>query len=140
MNPPTSDLLSDIARNGPPMFFRAPSVPVTFLFDQGLAAEETFPLDEFARLSQQVLAEDGGRALEYTSFAPNEHTRPPNSCRATARTRVSSDTRACVSRSRRGSRPRTAVLTWGPTTSSFARDPSTPSRWASTPSSTTAMA
>jgi 2-aminoadipate transaminase len=70
-----SELFSDIARSGPPLFFPDPPVAVTFNFDQGIAAEETFPLEEFDDLARQVIAEDGGRALEYISFGYDERTR-----------------------------------------------------------------
>lgn len=70
LNP--TDLFSDIARSGPPLFFPDPPVPVTFNFDQGIAAEETFPMEEFSKLSQEVLDEEGARALEYISFGYDE--------------------------------------------------------------------
>ena len=63
-----STLTSDLAQNGLPMFFPDPPAPVTFNFDQGLAAEETFPLDEFRTLATEILDRDGPRALEYISF------------------------------------------------------------------------
>lgn len=63
-----STLTSDLAQNGLPMFFPDPPAPVTFNFDQGLAAEETFPLDEFRSLATEILDRDGPRALEYISF------------------------------------------------------------------------
>lgn len=56
------------AADGPPLFFPDPTVPVTFNFDQGLAAEETFPLDDLQALAVEVLQRDGARALEYISF------------------------------------------------------------------------
>jgi 2-aminoadipate transaminase len=61
-------LTSELAANGPPLFFPDPTVPVTFNFDQGLAAEETFPLEDFKALATEVLDRDGARALEYISF------------------------------------------------------------------------
>jgi len=61
-------LTSELAAGGPPLFFPDPTVPVTFNFDQGLAAEETFPLDDFKALATEVLDRDGARALEYISF------------------------------------------------------------------------
>src|SRR5436853_133400 len=51
-----------------------PPVPVTFNFDQGIAAEETFPMEELEELTHQVLHEDGARALEYISFGYDEGT------------------------------------------------------------------
>jgi len=62
------DYYSDIARSGPPLFFPDPPVPVTFNFDQGLPAEETFPIDDILRLHEEVLDRDKGRALEYITF------------------------------------------------------------------------
>jgi 2-aminoadipate transaminase len=74
MTPDTSKLFSDLASYGLPKFFPSPAIPVSFNFDQGLAAEETFPIEEFQALSGEVLTEDRGRALEYTSLGPNERT------------------------------------------------------------------
>ncbi|HEX7095256.1 MAG TPA: PLP-dependent aminotransferase family protein [Acidimicrobiales bacterium] len=61
-------LYSDIAGAGAPLFFPDPPAPVTFNFDQGIAAEETFPIDELKALACEVLDRDSGRALEYISF------------------------------------------------------------------------
>lgn len=63
-----STLLSEQARSGPPLFFPDPTTRVTFNFDQGVTAEETFPIEDFKRLAVEVLEEDQGRALEYISF------------------------------------------------------------------------
>jgi 2-aminoadipate transaminase len=62
------NLLSDIARSGPPLFFPDPESTITFNFDQGVAAEETFPMDELKALAAEILDRDGPRALEYISF------------------------------------------------------------------------
>ena len=61
-------LYSDLALNGPPLFFPDASRKITFNFDQGIAAEETFPIDDLQQLASEVLERDGGRALEYISF------------------------------------------------------------------------
>ena len=61
-------LYSDLALNGPPLFFPDAARTITFNFDQGIAAEETFPLDDLQALAGEVLERDGGRALEYISF------------------------------------------------------------------------
>jgi 2-aminoadipate transaminase len=58
-------LYSDNARKGAPIFFGSAPVPVTYNFDQGLAAAETFPLRELAELARKVLERDGSKALEY---------------------------------------------------------------------------
>jgi 2-aminoadipate transaminase len=58
-------LYSENARKGAPIFFGSAPVPVTYNFDQGLAAAETFPLKELAELAAKVLERDGSRALEY---------------------------------------------------------------------------
>jgi 2-aminoadipate transaminase len=63
---------SDLASSGPPLFFPDPKVPVTFNFDQGVPAEETFPLEELRRLHEDVLRRDKGRALEYISMGFDE--------------------------------------------------------------------
>ncbi|QKT10157.1 MULTISPECIES: aminotransferase-like domain-containing protein [unclassified Rhodococcus (in: high G+C Gram-positive bacteria)] len=61
-------LLSDLAQGGPALFFPDPPTAVTFNFDQGIAAEETFPIEDFKELMGDVLDRDGGLALEYISF------------------------------------------------------------------------
>lgn len=68
---PTS-LYSDLAQDGPPLFFPDPPTPVTFNLDQGIPDEATFPLEDFKRLAVSVLERDGGRALEYISFGYDE--------------------------------------------------------------------
>jgi 2-aminoadipate transaminase len=67
-----SSVVSDIARSGPPLFFPDPPVPVTFNFDQGVPAEETFPIDDFLELHEEVIRRDHGRALEYISMGWDE--------------------------------------------------------------------
>jgi 2-aminoadipate transaminase len=67
-----STFFSQLTVKGPTSFFPPSEIPVTFNFDQGLAAEETFPIDDFRTLAAQVLDEEGGRALEYTALGPNE--------------------------------------------------------------------
>ena len=61
-------LFSELALNGPPLFFPDADSTITFNFDQGLAAEETFPLQELQDLAGEILDRDGGRALEYITF------------------------------------------------------------------------
>lgn len=61
-------LRSDLAKSGPPLFFPDPPAEVTFNFDQGIASEETFPIEDFKQIAVDVLERDGGRALEYISF------------------------------------------------------------------------
>lgn len=68
MDVDVTSLYSDLAKDGPPLFFPDPAVPVSFNLDQGIAAEETFPLEDLKRLASQILDRDGGRALEYISF------------------------------------------------------------------------
>ena len=65
-------VLSDIARSGPPLFFPDPPNPVTFNFDQGVPAEETFPIDELLELHAEVVRRDQGRAFEYISLGWDE--------------------------------------------------------------------
>ncbi|RNL61303.1 PLP-dependent aminotransferase family protein [Nocardioides marmoriginsengisoli] len=60
--------VSELAAGGPALFFPDPPAPVTFNFDQGLAAEETFPLEDFKTLMSDVIDRDGGLALEYISM------------------------------------------------------------------------
>jgi 2-aminoadipate transaminase len=63
-----TEFFSDIAQSGPPLFFPDPPVPVTFNFDQGIPAEETFPLADLRALHEEILARDEGRAMEYISM------------------------------------------------------------------------
>ena len=63
-----ASLYSDLAQSGPPLFFPDPPAPVTFNLDQGIPAEETFPVEDLKRLAGQILDTDGPRALEYISF------------------------------------------------------------------------
>ena len=48
-------LYSRLAANGPPLFFPDPPSPVTFNLDQGIPAEETFPVEDLKRLAGQIL-------------------------------------------------------------------------------------
>ena len=68
MTSQAQSLFSDLTRSVPPFSWPTPPVPVTFNFDQGLPAEETFPLGDLKRLAVEVLERDEGRALEYISF------------------------------------------------------------------------
>lgn len=67
-----SKYLSDIAQSGPPLFFPDPTAQVTFNFDQGIPAEETFPLADLRRLHEEILERDEGRAMEYISMGFDE--------------------------------------------------------------------
>lgn len=58
-------LRSDVAGNGPPLFFPDPETPAIFNFDQGLAAPETFPHEDLTRLAKLVLERDGAKVLDY---------------------------------------------------------------------------
>ena len=65
MSADLTSLYTDVARFGAPIFFPLPTAPIFYNFDMGLAAEETFPLEDFQRLSREVVARDGGGALQY---------------------------------------------------------------------------
>jgi 2-aminoadipate transaminase len=67
-----TSLYSDLAQDGPPLFFPDPAAPVTFNLDQGIPDEATFPIGDLKRLAVEVLDRDGGRALEYISFGYDE--------------------------------------------------------------------
>ncbi|OCC25487.1 hypothetical protein MB02_02285 [Croceicoccus estronivorus] len=58
-------LHSQLAQDGPPLFFPDPEVPAVFNFDQGLAAPETFPREDLLRIARLVLDRDGADALDY---------------------------------------------------------------------------
>jgi 2-aminoadipate transaminase len=68
----TGKYLSDIALSGPPLFFPDPTGRVTFNLDQGIPAEETFPLEDLKRLHEEILERDEGRAMEYISMGFDE--------------------------------------------------------------------
>ena len=65
MSADLKSLYTDAARFGLPIFFPLPKSEVFYNFDMGLAAEETFPLEDFKRLSKEVVARDGGGAFQY---------------------------------------------------------------------------
>ena len=69
-------LFSKAARNGPPTPGGKPMQhadrPIAYNFDSGLAAEETFPIDDFARIGTEVIARDGAAAFEYGNSDYNE--------------------------------------------------------------------
>ena len=69
-------LFSKAARNGPPTPGGKPMQhadrPIAYNFDSGLAAEETFPIDDFARIGAEVIAHDGAEAFEYGNSDYNE--------------------------------------------------------------------
>src|SRR5947209_1630217 len=67
-----TDLYSDLARDllvaGPAVPDMGPRNPIHFRFDGGLAAPESFPLDDLLVCAQRVLDRDGARALEYYDY------------------------------------------------------------------------
>lgn len=50
---------------GPALFFPDPEVPAVFNFDQGLAAPETYPVEDLTRLAKKVLENGGPAVLDY---------------------------------------------------------------------------
>lgn len=58
-------LLAARAGGGEPFIFPGPEVPIVFNFDQGLAAPETFPVQDLMALSQGMFERDGSAALDY---------------------------------------------------------------------------
>lgn len=69
-------LFSKAARSGPPTPGGKPMKhadrPIAYNFDSGLAAEETFPIDDFARIGAEIIARDGAEAFEYGNTDYNE--------------------------------------------------------------------
>ncbi len=68
-------LFSQAARKGPPNPGGKPKeadVPIVYNFDTGVAAQETFPADELARIGAEVIARDGAEAFEYGNTDYNE--------------------------------------------------------------------
>lgn len=58
-------LLATRAGGGDPFIFPGPETPIVFNFDQGLAAPETFPIQDLIRLSDAMLNRDGSDVLDY---------------------------------------------------------------------------
>jgi len=58
-------LFADEVRKRPLIPFGGQGLPIRYDFDQGLPANETFPLAELAELARRTLAEDTAHALEY---------------------------------------------------------------------------
>ncbi|MAT92796.1 MAG: hypothetical protein CME59_09355 [Halioglobus sp.] len=58
-------LLATRAGDGKPFIFPGPDQPITFNFDQGLASTETFPMEDMARLTQELFQNDGSDVLDY---------------------------------------------------------------------------
>ena len=69
-------LFSKIARNGPPTPGGKPMQhadrPIVYNFDTGVAAQETFPAADLARIGAEVIARDGAEAFEYGNTDYNE--------------------------------------------------------------------
>ncbi len=62
-------LYTKAARLGKPVFFSLPDTPVIYNFDQGLAAQETFPLEDIKRIHEEVVSRDGGGLFQYGDMA-----------------------------------------------------------------------
>ncbi|MBO6902100.1 MAG: PLP-dependent aminotransferase family protein [Rhizobiaceae bacterium] len=62
---PAAQLRAKASNTGPSLFFPDPEVPAVFNFDQGLAAPETFPIDDLVRLAREVLDDSGPSVLDY---------------------------------------------------------------------------
>ncbi|MDI6028911.1 PLP-dependent aminotransferase family protein [Corticibacterium sp. UT-5YL-CI-8] len=62
---PVDHLRAQAAHSGPPLFFPDPEIPAIYNFDQGLAAPETYPVADLARLARKVLDEGGPEVLDY---------------------------------------------------------------------------
>jgi 2-aminoadipate transaminase len=67
-----SHLFSDNVLTGPRVSEVLVPPNMTFNFDQGVPAEETFPIADLAELHAEILRRDGPRALEYVSFDYDE--------------------------------------------------------------------
>ena len=68
-------LFSSAARKGPPNPGGKPKdggPPIVYNFDTGVAAQETFPADDLARIGAEVIARDGAEAFEYGTTDYNE--------------------------------------------------------------------
>lgn len=68
------ELYSKVAKSGPPTPGGKPlqhgsETVVTYNFDQGLAAAETFPLADFVSIAKRIVARDGPTVLEYKDRA-----------------------------------------------------------------------
>lgn len=58
-------LRAKASNTGPALFFPDPEVPAIYNFDQGLAAPETYPVADLARLAKKVLDTGGPTVLDY---------------------------------------------------------------------------
>jgi len=58
-------LRAKAANTGPALFFPDPEVPAIYNFDQGLAAPETYPVEDLTRLAKKVLDSAGPSVLDY---------------------------------------------------------------------------
>ncbi len=68
-------LFSSAARKGPPNPGGKPKdggPPIVYNFDTGVAAQETFPAADLARIGAEVIARDGAEAFEYGNTDYNE--------------------------------------------------------------------
>ena len=84
-----SDLWSERARSAPGPYFPRPSVPVTFNFDQGSPAPESYPVEDFAEYARRAILEGGTAGCDYVARGLDEMTRGYTGLREQLAARIS---------------------------------------------------
>jgi len=75
MTVPIKELYSEKAKSAPGPYFPRPDHPVTYSFDQGSPAPETFPYDELIEYARKAIESDPLGVCEYCLGGPDEMTR-----------------------------------------------------------------
>jgi 2-aminoadipate transaminase len=75
MTVPIKDLFSERAKSAPGPYFPRPDHPVTYSFDQGSPAPETFPYDDLIDYARKAREADGIGVCEYCAGGPDEMSR-----------------------------------------------------------------
>ena len=84
-----TDLWSERARSAPGPYFPRPTVPVTFNFDQGSPAPESYPVEELAEYARRAVLDGGTDGMDYAAGGPDEMTRGYTGLREQLAARVS---------------------------------------------------
>src|SRR3954453_7324143 len=75
MTVPIKELFSERAKSAPGPYFPRPDHPVTYSFDQGSPAPETFPYDDLIEYARKAIEADGLGVCEDCLGGPDEMTR-----------------------------------------------------------------
>lgn len=74
MSASIEDLWSNMAKSAPGAYFPRPPTKITYSFDQGVPAPETYPVEELAEYARRAILDGGAPACDYLT-APDEMTR-----------------------------------------------------------------